>query len=59
MKAIFSEAQFPPDLVEQIAAETGAKVESDLYNDSLGDPPVDSYEGMIRWDIERIVAALK
>jgi ABC-type Zn uptake system ZnuABC Zn-binding protein ZnuA len=58
VKAIFSEAQFPPDLVEQIAAETGATVESDLYNDSLGDPPVDTYEGLIRWDIERIVVAL-
>lgn len=58
VKAIFSEAQFPSDLVERIAAETGAKVETDLYNDSLGDPPVDTYEGMIRWDIEKIVAAL-
>jgi ABC-type Zn uptake system ZnuABC Zn-binding protein ZnuA len=58
VKAIFSEAQFPSDLVDRIAAETGAKVEADLYNDSLGDPPVDSYEGLIRWDVERIVAAL-
>ena len=58
VKAIFSEAQFPNDLVERIAAETGATVEADLYNDSLGDPPVDTYEGLIRWDIEKIVAAL-
>ena len=29
-----------------------------LYNDSLGDPPVDTYEGLIRWDVDRIVAAL-
>jgi ABC-type Zn uptake system ZnuABC Zn-binding protein ZnuA len=58
VKAIFSEAQFPSDLVDRIAAETGATVEADLYNDSLGDPPVDTYEGMIRWDIEKIVAAL-
>jgi ABC-type Zn uptake system ZnuABC Zn-binding protein ZnuA len=58
VKAIFSEAQFPPDLVQQIAGETGVRVEADLYNDSLGDPPVDTYEGMIRWDIEQIVAAL-
>ena len=33
-------------------------VESDLYNDSLGDPPVDTYEGLIRWDAEKIVEAL-
>lgn len=58
VKAIFSEAQFPRDLVEQIADETGVRVESDLYNDSLGDPPVDTYEGLIRWDVERIVDAL-
>ena len=59
VKAIFSEAQFPSDLVDRIAAETGARVEADLYNDSLGDPPVDTYEGLIRWDIEKIVAALR
>jgi ABC-type Zn uptake system ZnuABC Zn-binding protein ZnuA len=59
VKAIFSEAQFPSDLVDRIAAETGATVEADLYNDSLGDPPVDTYEGLIRWDIEKIVAALR
>jgi zinc/manganese transport system substrate-binding protein/manganese/iron transport system substrate-binding protein len=59
VKAIFSEAQFPSELVDRIAAETGARVEANLYNDSLGDPPVDSYEGLIRWDIEKIVAALQ
>jgi ABC-type Zn uptake system ZnuABC Zn-binding protein ZnuA len=59
VKAILGEVQFPTDLVDQIAAETGAVVEADLYTDSLGDPPVDSYEGMIRWDIEKIVAALR
>jgi ABC-type Zn uptake system ZnuABC Zn-binding protein ZnuA len=59
VKAIFSEAQFPSDLVDRIAAETGVTVEADLYNDSLGDPPVDTYEGMIRWDIEQIVTALR
>ena len=57
-RAIFSEVQFSPQLVAAIAAETGTTVEADLYNDSLGDPPVDSYEGLIRWDVERIVAAL-
>jgi zinc/manganese transport system substrate-binding protein len=56
--AIFSEVQFSDDLVWTIADETGAVVVSDLYNDSLGDPPVDTYEGMIRYDTERIVEAL-
>lgn len=59
VRAIFSEAQFPSHVVDRIADETGVRVEADLYNDSLGDPPVDTYEGMIRWDIEKIVAALQ
>lgn len=59
VKAIFSEVQFNPDLADRIAAETGAKVVADLYNDSLGDSPVDTYEGMMRWDVERVVEALR
>jgi manganese/iron transport system substrate-binding protein len=58
-KAVFTEAGFNPDLSKSIADEAGVKVESNLYNDSLGDPPVDTYEGLIRWDVEKIVAALK
>jgi ABC-type Zn uptake system ZnuABC Zn-binding protein ZnuA len=59
VKAVFGEAQFSDDLVRTIADETGAAVETNLYNDSLGDPPVDSYIGMMRWNVERIVAALR
>jgi len=58
-KAIFSEAQFPTALVDQIARETGATVVADLYDDSLGDPPVTSYEAVIRWDVEQLVEALR
>jgi ABC-type Zn uptake system ZnuABC Zn-binding protein ZnuA len=57
--AVFSEAQFNPQLAEAIAAEAGATVVADLYTDSLGDPPADSYEGIMRWDVERIVEALR
>jgi ABC-type Zn uptake system ZnuABC Zn-binding protein ZnuA len=57
-KAVFSEAQFNDQLARTIAEEGGVSVESDLYSDSLGDPPADTYEGIIRWDVERIVAAL-
>ena len=57
--AILSEAQFSDELARTIADETGARVVSDLYTDTLGDPPVDTYEGLIRWDTERIVAALR
>jgi ABC-type Zn uptake system ZnuABC Zn-binding protein ZnuA len=59
VKAIFSESQFPTALVDQIAAETGATVVADLYDDSLGDPPVTSYEAMIEWDVEQLVRALR
>lgn len=59
VKAIFSEDQFPTALVDQIARETGASVVADLYDDSLGDPPVTSYEAVIRWDVEKLVEALR
>ncbi|HEX5590118.1 MAG TPA: metal ABC transporter substrate-binding protein [Candidatus Limnocylindrales bacterium] len=59
VKAIFSEDQFPTALVDQIARETGATVVADLYDDSLGDPPVTSYEAMLRWDVEHFVEALR
>jgi ABC-type Zn uptake system ZnuABC Zn-binding protein ZnuA len=58
VKAVFGEAQFSDKLVRTIADETGATVETNLYNDSLGDPPADSYVGMMRWNVERIVTAL-
>ncbi len=57
-KAVFGEAQFNPDLVRTVAAEAGVEVVTDLYSDSLGDSPADSYEGLIRWDVDRVVGAL-
>ena len=59
VKAIFSENQFPTRLVDQIAAQTGATVVADLYDDALGDPPVDSYVGVIEWDVDQLVKALQ
>lgn len=59
VKAIFSESQFPTKLVDQLAAETGAKVVANLYDDALGDPPVASYEALIDWDVDQLVAALR
>lgn len=58
VKAIFSEAQFPTRLVDQLAAETGATVVAELYDDSLGDPPITSYEALIEWDVDQLVRAL-
>lgn len=59
VSAILSEAQLPGDLADRIAEETGVQVVSDLYSDSVGPPPQDSYEAMIRWDVQRIAAALQ
>jgi ABC-type Zn uptake system ZnuABC Zn-binding protein ZnuA len=59
VKAIFSEAQFPAKLVDQLAAEAGCKVVANLYDDALGDPPVTSYEEVIRWDTNQLVMALR
>lgn len=58
VKAIFSEDQYPTDVVDRIAAETGATVVASLYDDSLGDPPVSSYEAVIEWDVHQLVEAL-
>ena len=59
VKAIFAEAQFNPDLAQTIANETGATIVSSLYTDTVGDPPQDTYESMMRWNVDQVVAALK
>ena len=59
VSAIFAEAQFSDELARTIAAETGAAVVSNLYTDSVGDAPQDTYEGLMRWNVDRVVAALK
>jgi zinc/manganese transport system substrate-binding protein/manganese/iron transport system substrate-binding protein len=57
--AIFSEAGVSPQLAETIAKETGAKVVTDLPTDSLLDKPADSYVGLMRVVVDKIVTALK
>ena len=37
----------------------GASVVSDLYTDTLGDSPADTYEGLVRWDVAHIAEALR
>lgn len=59
VKAVFSEAQFSPRLSQALAQEAGVQqVVSDLYSDSLGDPPADSYIGMMTYNVQRMVQAL-
>lgn len=57
--AIFSEAGASPQLAETIAKETGAKVVTDLPTDSLLDKPADSFLGLMRVVVDKIVVALK
>ena len=58
-RAVFGEAQFDDRLARAIAQDAGVTVETRLYNDSLGDPPADSYIGMMKWNADRIEAALR
>ncbi len=58
IRAIFAEAQFNDEIAQTLARETMAIVVTDLYTDSIGDAPRDSYEGVMRWNIDRVAAAL-
>jgi ABC-type Zn uptake system ZnuABC Zn-binding protein ZnuA len=60
VKAVFSEAQFSPRLSQTLATEAGvSQVVTTLYNDSLGPAPADTYLGLMRWNVDQIVAALR
>jgi zinc/manganese transport system substrate-binding protein/manganese/iron transport system substrate-binding protein len=60
VKAVFSEAQFSPRLTQTLADEAGIRqVVTTLYNDALGPAPADSYVGLMRWNVDQIVGALK
>lgn len=58
--AIFTGKMENAGLARQIASETGAKVVDDLYIESLTDgPPAAAYIDMMKYDVGRIVGALK
>ena len=60
VKAVFSEAQFSPELAKTLAEEAGiTTVVTTLYNDTLGPPPTDSYLRMMEWNVDEIVKALR
>ncbi|MEA2536709.1 MAG: zinc/manganese transport system substrate-binding protein [Chloroflexota bacterium] len=60
VKAVFSEAQFSPKLAQTLAQEAGiTRIVTSLYNDALGPPPADTYLGMMSWNVDQVVAALK
>ena len=59
VKAVFSEAQFSPDLARTLADEAGVtEVVTTLYNDTVGPPPTDTYLKMMEWNVDEIVKAL-
>jgi len=61
VKAIFVEAGDNPQLAEQIGAETGVKVVTDLLDHTLSAPggPAPTYIDMMKYDTRLIVEALK
>ena len=57
--SVFSEAQFPSKVLDQVAAETGATVLENLYSDALGDAPANSYLGAMRANASAILASFR
>ncbi|MBA3416513.1 MAG: zinc ABC transporter substrate-binding protein [Chloroflexia bacterium] len=57
---IFGENVQNPELMEAVAEEAGVALAPTLYTDALGAPgeEADSYEAMVRHNVETIVAAL-
>jgi ABC-type Zn uptake system ZnuABC Zn-binding protein ZnuA len=60
VKAVFSEAQFNPELAHTLAQEAGiTSVVTTLYNDTVGPPPDDTYLKMMAWNVDQIVRSLR
>jgi ABC-type Zn uptake system ZnuABC Zn-binding protein ZnuA len=60
VRAVFSESQFSPKLTQTLAQEAGiTSVVTSLYTDALGPAPADTYVGLMTWDVDQIVAALR
>ena len=58
--AVFAEAQFNPKAMEVLARDTGVKVVTNLYNDSLSTgPEANSYMALMKHNVSQIVNALK
>ncbi len=58
--AVFAEAQFNPKAMEVLARDTGVRVITDLYNDSLSTgPEANSYIALMKHDVTQIVKALR
>ena len=70
IKAVFVESSVSPKTIERVIADCRArgwdvKLGGELYSDAMGGPgehkgyAVETYEGMVRYNVDTIVAALK
>ncbi|HXP92469.1 MAG TPA: metal ABC transporter substrate-binding protein [Candidatus Binatia bacterium] len=60
VRAVFAEPEYSPKLAQALASSAGIKTVVNLYDDSVGtDPRVADYVGMIDYDTDVIVSALK
>ena len=72
VKAIFIESSVSPSVIERISRDACVQVGGELYSDSLGSPkenfvdplthiayPLDTYEGVVRYNVHTIVEGLK
>lgn len=59
VKAIFAENIENPKVLGEITKETGAKLGGTLYADGLGTTEANTYEAMIRHNVQTIVMALE
>jgi len=60
VRAVFAEPEYSPKLIAALAESAGITTVSDLYDDSIGtDPKVATYIGMIDYDTDTLVRALK
>ncbi len=61
VRVVFLESGANRQLADTLAEETGVRVVADLYTHSLSAPggPASTYDAMLRYDTQQIVAALK
>jgi zinc/manganese transport system substrate-binding protein len=61
VRALFVENMTNPNLIDQIANDSGATVGARLYSDALSPPegPAATYEAMMRHNVAALVAAMK
>jgi zinc/manganese transport system substrate-binding protein len=59
VKAIFAENIENPKVLGEITKETGAKLGGTLYADGLGATEANTYEAMMRYNVQAIVGALE